>query len=85
MVFHCSRLFLKIQTGISEELLKSVTQQIRVGMISKVAFSVDVFREPCQIVENDMKHGMYPNFLGSETYLIFVQIIKEDFWYVNRL
>lgn len=53
-------------------------------MTGKVALSVSVFSEPCRIVESVMNSVMYPNFLGSETYLNFVQKMQGDVWYVSR-
>lgn len=77
------QLFLKIQQGINEELRKKVTQQIREAMKNEEALTVSVFNEPCKIVENVMNKVMYPNFLGSETYLNYVQKMQADMWYVS--
>lgn len=78
------QLFLKIQQGINEELRKKVTQQIREAMKNEEALTVSVFNEPCKIVENVMNKVMYPNFLGSETYLNYVQKMQADMCNVDN-
>ncbi|XKL63895.1 hypothetical protein PGB90_006259 [Kerria lacca] len=74
------KLFLKIKSGIKEEVRRSISNQMREAKNKKLDLSspdrplltVSVFSEACKIVEKEMNDVMYPNFIISEKFINYI-------------
>lgn len=83
-------MFLKIKSGIKDELKAALALQIKEAKSKKydpnnpggVLLNASIFNDACKIVEKEMNDVMYRNFLKSDIYLDHVQNMQGDHWYV---